>query len=355
MTTHKATINLKMLDSKELWPMIHNANTKYAASRVDTTTIMKYFNNGITLYTYNDFRKKFKEQSDYEPLTNWVIAVSLSGEIQPNKNNIIRSRNRTMLIASVDLVNVTEQGQVWPDPGTALDPKMITYIKSYVNYRDGGIQIHTQLPDGMDLKETVYDFQTLLNKYTDPALQALEEFRKTYTYDPYTTDEGNNHMYSFITLILERSGVFNPTAQLTRERIAQLLLTNKDIYGYNHKGVVFENENAYLAKMVAYGNNEEYVLRLQNDRPIMEKLLAQHPNDHMARLKGLDLSIINRPYTILTFEDGTNHSTFSTILDFGMGLTDDELGKVTKDTADYYQDLVIQRWHEVHQNRATDK
>jgi hypothetical protein len=361
-----------MIDNQSLWSTIYNPNTKYSASRIDTTTIMKYFNNGVTLMNSSDFRKKYREFSTYEPKSNWVILLSLNGDLDSNGVEILRTRNRTSLVASCSLESIKEGGELWPDPGLALDPKLINYKTTHVNYKTGAITIRATMPHGLQLKETPYDHLPLLRKILTPIEDGMKAYRQVATIDPYESEDGRTLMLDLARTTLSTLGMFTPTAQSVRESLIAILTNKEDPHAYVVKGVAFANEREYQLRlqMIAYGLPENFemstalydngyggkitakeliemfALRHEHDKPITEQLLNDYPQDANERLRRMTLQQVQWL---------PDHYNTSVYCDFTIGLTDDEYTQMSNETkdADYtermkvfakWRDLMVERW-----------
>ena len=342
---HKALINLSFVDGKEKWHMCHNDSSKYVAARIDTSTKMKYFNQGIQLMRGTDFRKKFREQSTYEPLTPWVLLISLSTSIIANGRDIIRDRNRTSMVVSCELESIHENHHYWPDPGLSLDPTQIRYQTTHIDYRDGKATIRCNLPTGLDLKESPFMYTELFKKINAKFVTEMTQFNNMSNADHYTTKEGQDAIFETITTFLTQIGIRRATAQPLRDRLASWVTDGNDKDAYIVKGVAFDNKLHYDALMETY-NDEAKVLRIQHDRPLLEQLMEEHRGDPSARLKKLDLFQVSAtPYMDVA------------AIDFQLGLTDEEwdMFHTEYQTAQQthaeefvikkWQDMVIQRWH----------
>ena len=345
---HKVLINLSFVDGKETWHMIRNEISKYSASRVETGTKMKYFNNGFQLLRATDFRKKFRNQSSYEPMSQWVALISLAGHIEPNGKEIVRDRNRTSLVVSCTLENIHENHQYWPDPGLALDPKLIRYLTTHIDYRDGKATIRCNLPTGLALKETPFMYMDLFKRILAKFTSELDQFNTMTNVDHYTTKEGEDAIFDTITTFLGQIGIRRPTAQPMRERLARWVAHGEDPNAYVVKGVAFVNELAYKGLMVAYNNDEPRVLRIQHDTPMVQRLMGEYRNDPLARLREMDLHQLSLPPDMNC-----------AVMDYQMGLNEEEWEEhsneyraAEKDGNESFvikkwQDRVIQRWKSV--------
>lgn len=341
---HKVLINLSFLDGKEAWHMIRNEVSKYAASRVDTGTKMKYFNNGFQLLRAADFRKKFRQQSTYEPASMWIALISLGGHIEPNGKEIVRDRNRTSLVVSCNLESIHENHQNWPDPGLAFDPTLIRYLTTHVDYRDGKATIRCNLPTGLELKETPFMYMDLFKRTLAKFTSEIDQFNSMTNVDHYTTKEGEDAIFDTITAFLGQIGIRRPTAQIVRERLLSWIQHGEDPYAYVVKGVPFTNELAYKGMMAAYGD-EALVLRIQHDTPIVERLMNEHRNDPLTRLREMDIHQLSLPpnltIALMDYQMGldeeeweTHHNEYQEAIKTG-----DEEFVIKK-----WQDRVIQRW-----------
>ena len=363
---HKVSINLNMIDNQAMWSMIYSQNTKYAASRIESAALMKYFGNGITLVHANDFQRKFREITKYEPKSNWVVLISLSGELEPNDNEMIRMRNRTMLVASCNLESITEHGDRWPDPGMALDPKMITYKSTHINYKTGAITIRGTVPNGLQLKETPHDHLRALRKIINPMTEELTSSRILKICNPYESEEGRTMMLDFAKELLRIIGIEDPMAEENRKRLVAYLTHQEDPYAYVVKGVPFASEREYELRLsmmrhrlpldiekttILYNNGygepitatqliEMFALKYEHDKPHTERLLQEFPNDPNERLRNMTLQ------QVTWFPDHWHPEIY---YDFTLGLTDDELTEMiqNKDNYPVFHDLVVKRWHEV--------
>ena len=343
--THKALINLSFIDGKDMWQLIRSLDTKYSASRVDTGTKMKYFDQGIILKTAKDFRKEYRDQSTYEPMSNWVLLISLSGDLEPNGKEIIRKRNRTSLVVSCSLENVIEGGQHWPDPGLALDPKIIKFKTTHIDYRTGKASIRCQLPQGLELKETVFMYTALYQKFFARMMTELSALNEMAKVDHFETKEGADALIEIMMKTSAQLGFNRPSAGPARERLAQWFTSGDDPAAYVHKGVAFLNEKEFLDLMSTRDNNEELVLRFKHDLPILEKLMDTHRDDIDARLKTMDLMQLQSKMYIK-----------EPFMDYRVGLSEEEYEQheaewyAAKEShaeqfvEDKWRTLVIQRW-----------
>jgi len=342
--SHKVSINLSIMDNKDLWPLLHNPITKYSAARIDTTSLVKYFTNGIILINAADFLIKYKECSNYIPISPWVLLFSLSAEVEANGSTIIRYRNRTSLVCSCQLDNIREGHNSWPDPGLSLDPRMIEYTTSHINWRDGKVTIRAKMPQGLSLSESPYDFVRNLHRYTDPLVENLKLFRLSTSQDPFSTQESRDLMHKMMYELLLTTGYMSPTAESNRQRLISVLNLQEDPHAYVVKGVAFTNKKEYDDMLATRNGDEALTLRVKHDRPILERLLSEFPGDCMSRLREVDPQILDLPPVI---EEAA--------LDFTIGLTDEEYSNFTneymKDPAGVtakYRAIAKARWNEVH-------
>lgn len=330
--------------------MTHNDTSKYAASRVETGTKMKYFNNGITLMRALDFRKQFRETSTYEPMSTWVLLISLSGSIEPNGKEIVRSRNRTSLVVSCALENIHENHQYWPDPGLALDPKTIKYLTTHIDYRSGKATIRCNMPQGLELKETPFMYMTLFKQTLSKFVSSLDQFNKMSNVDHYVTKEGEDAIYDTIVTFLNQIGLRKSTAQPVRDRLASWINHGEDPDAYVVKGVAFTNELAYTSLVSVYDGDEARALRIQHDRPIVERLMNEHRTDPLARLKEMDIHQLSLPpdmnIAVMDFQIGLDEEEWTLFNSEHQRalLTHDEEFVIKK-----WQDRVIQRWKALQQ------
>lgn len=343
--THKAQINLSFVDGKEMWYLVHSPTNKYSASRVDTGTVMKYFNNGITLMRAKDFRKEYREQSIFEPLTNWVLLVSLSGSLPPDGKSLVRKRNRTSLVLSCTLDSISEKGQFWPDPGLALDPQIIQYNTAGINYKSGKATINCRLPQGIELKETPFMYTDMFKRLFAKFTTELEQFNTMTNVDHFVTKESEDVLVETLMRVATQMGFQRPTAAPARARIASWFATGDDPNAYVRKGVAFINEKEFNDLMSTRDNNEELVLRFKYELPILEKLMDLHRDDEYARLKKVDLmQLQSKMYISEPF------------IDYRIGLSNEEWDQHRKEwyeakeqhaeqfVEEKWRELVIQRW-----------
>jgi len=343
----KVAINLTIVDNLPALKLIHGVETKYSASRADTGTRMKYFNNGIDLIKAHEFRRRYRESSDYKPVGDWVLLISLSGTIEPNGSYIVRSRNRTALVVSVILDSISEGTYKWPDPGLALDPKMIEYRTTHVNWRENKATIRGFLPSEVDLKEVPMQYVAVYGKMIHRLVAEIKDFNVATNQDPYSTEEGRMLMKELIQEVLINLGIFKDTAVSVRDTVAAFLQHMQDPHAYVHKGVAFPNEEVYKTLLNRFNGNEEYTLRAEHDRPLVEAMLVDFPNDEdiPKRLRKMDRAMLDHVY----FHTPT-YDNVGTTLDFMLGLTMDEFTQIynTKDTvlAEQLRQTVIKRWEE---------
>lgn len=341
---HKVTVNLSLIDAKDLWQLIHGESSKYAASRVDSGTTMKYFQHGVQVIRASDFVRSYREQSDYQPLTPWVVLISLAGDLEPNGKQIVRRRNRTSLAISCTIESIVESSQIWGDPGLALDPTFIKYNSSHVDYRSGKVTIRAQVPQGMEMKETPFMYTSLFKKVFARFVAEFKQLNTISNVDHFASRDGEDILVDSVITFLTQIGYRRSTAKPARDRIAAWLIEGEDSHAYVVKGVAFPNELAFTALVAAWGS-EERALRIQHDRPIVEQLMEEHPNDPLARLKQMDLHQLSLPpdmnAAVMDFQIGLNEEewlTFNNEHKDALAQGDEEF--VIKK----WQDRVIQRW-----------
>ena len=341
---HKVTINISLTDAKDLWSLIHGESSKYSASRVDTNTTMKYFNHGVQVMRTIDFIKAYREQSTYAPLTPWMILISLAGDIEPNGAQIVRRRNRTSLAMSCSVDSIMEAGQIWNDPGLSLDPTQIKYNSTHVDYRSGKVTIRANVPQGMDLKETPFMYAGFFKKLFARFVAEFKQLNTLSNIDHFASREGEDILVESVISFLTQMGYSRATAKPARDRIAEWLIHGTDSHAYVVKGVPFANELAYTSMLAAWDGDEARILRIQHDRPIVERLMAEHRDDPLARLREMDLNQLSLPPDMN-----------AAVMDFQMGLDEDEWNQYNEayNSADpldrdhvvkNWQDRVINRW-----------
>lgn len=343
----KVAINLTIVDNLNALNLVHGVETKYSASRSDTGTRMKYFNQGIDLIKAHEFRRRYRESSDYQPVSDWVLLISLSGTIEPNGSYIVRSRNRTALAVSVVLDSISEGTYKWPDPGLALDPKMIEYRTTHINWRENKATIRGFLPSEVDLKEVPMQYVAVYGKMIHRIIAEIQGFNVATNQDPYSTEEGRTLMKELIQEVLINIGLFKESAVGVRDTIIAFLSHMQDPHAYIHKGVAFPNEEVFKNLLQHYEGNEEYTLREQHDRALVEEMLVEFPSDEdiPKRLRKMDRAMLDHKF----FKRPT-YSNTGTTMDFMLGLTNDEYAKIyhtnDEEIAEALRQTVIKRWEE---------
>jgi hypothetical protein len=118
----------------------------------------------------------------------------------------------------------------------------------------------------------------------------------------------------------------------------------EDPHAYVVKGVAFTNKKEFDDMMATRNNDEALTLRVKHDRPILERLLAEFPEDYMSRLREVDPQILDLPPVI---EEAA--------LDFTIGLSNEEysafLAEYVNDpgvVSAKYRAIAKARWKEVH-------
>ena len=345
---HKVTINIGLVDAKDLWSLIRGESSKYSAARVDTGTTMKYFNHGVQLMRTTDFIKEYREQTSYTPMTPWIVLVSLASDLEPNGGQIVRRRNRTSLAISCTIDSIIESSNMWTDPGLALDPTLIKYNSTHVDYRSGKLTIRAQVPQGLELKEAPFMYAALFKKLFARFVSEFKQLSVMTNVDHFASKEGEDILVDSVITFLTQMGYTRGTAKPARERIAEWLMHGEDPNAYVVKGVAFTNELAYKSMLSVYNNDEALVLRIQHDTPIVERLMNEHRDDPLARLKEMDLHQLSLPPDLSI-----------ALMDYQMGLNEEEweehfneYREAEKDGNESFvikkwQDRVIQRWKSV--------
>jgi hypothetical protein len=234
---------------------------------------------------------------------------------------------------------------MWADPGLALDPRHIQYITTHVDYKSGKVTIRGRLPQGLDLKETPYDYISLLEKMSTRHINEINQFQNMTDVDHYASKDGQDMMFDYLSKFLTYVGIHNATATPVRERIATLLSIGQDPNAYVRNGVAFINEKEFHDLMSTRNNNEALVLRYKHDQPIVERLMTEHRHDATARLKQMDLHQLQQPVNVDEM-----------LMDYQIALDEEEWSAHEKEyreamktnseqfVEEKWRALIIQRW-----------
>jgi len=154
-------------------------------------------------------------------------------------------------------------------------------------------------------------------------------------------------MLEYCNGVLISLGIHNESAITTRDRLIEMLKSGIDPHAYIHKGVAFKDEGLYQRMLARHEGNEEYTLRAEHDKPLVEAMLVEFPSDEdiPKRLRKMDRKMLDHKY----FHTKT-YDNVGTTLDFMLGLTNDEYTQIynTKDEAiaEQLRQVVIKRWEE---------
>ena len=85
----KITVNIEILDNLEYLTHTVNHLTKYSQSKIQRGVLM-YYRAGYRIMYAHEFVEKYRKISNYKPISDFVLMISVNSNVAGNDRNIIR-------------------------------------------------------------------------------------------------------------------------------------------------------------------------------------------------------------------------------------------------------------------------
>ena len=269
----KITVNIEILDNLEYLTHTVNHLTKYSQSKIQRGILM-YYRAGYRIMYAHEFAEKYRKISNYKPISDFVLMISVNSNVAGNDRNIIRQNGGTFLIFSVDITSIRHMNEFHPNPGPGFNPNLLTYTNLNHTINTRLVEIHAHAEQETQFSTLPKNYVYTVEKLLDSAFTALLEVSSTVNMPKIHADpEAQRALLNLCQKFFLFLDIYNTKSESTRQHLINMLNADsaqeaQNSFSFMVDGVPFEDANMYKYYSQMYGHEEGVQQRKKEVRAI---------------------------------------------------------------------------------------
>jgi hypothetical protein len=206
---------------------------------------------GANMMTKYQFVDTYGTMTTYKPQSEYVLLLSLNANTQANKYNILKSKNRTFVVCDINVLSIRHQDKLYADPGASFRISDFKFKSVTIDVFSGEVMIEAISDANKEFNETIDDIMIGVRATFDPLLDTLRR-ASNLTKRAYTTENGQNAMYDYVSEVLQLFNLLDQDNPITDRVIT--LLKGEDEANYvpdptNYPKIYWTKKSDYLADL----------------------------------------------------------------------------------------------------------
>lgn len=251
----RLTINFAVVDHVEILSMLALPQFKYTGARLEEHNSIKYYRTGFSVIKTSTFLSRYGALSSYKPTTDYVLLLSMSKDVAPNRRSILKTRNKVVAVFPIDIRLIREGDQVHSNIGLSLDPDKLEYNNVTFHMYSGVGELRAQTNEVREYKEQPQDLISELHSQLDPVFDRIGSIVRTSAIEIWDNENGRNALLSYIEKALTATGVYTDAATPFRIELGQALIAGKALREVKQDDVTWDSPEEYAYALQQAGGD----------------------------------------------------------------------------------------------------